>query len=111
MTLMTGGTYYGRIVVEMPMMVGERGKRCEGAKGGEEVVRKVADYVKDGNGWRWIGMKEVVHGGGRGTGGARVGKSEGMDREVSRWTRPVAVVFGSCEEHGVIVEVVVKELN
>lgn len=111
MTLMTGGSHLGRIVVEMPMVVGQRQKGCDGVNDGEGVVIKVAEYVKDGNGWTCVEMKERVKDRGKGKSAGRAGESVSIGMQVTRWTRPVVVVIGKWEEHGLTMKVVIGELS
>lgn len=111
MRLMTGGTYSGKVVVEMPSVAGHRGKGCDEAKNREGVVRKVAEYVKHGNGWTCVGMKEMVKGRGQGKSADQAGESVSIGKQVSRWTRPTVVVIGKCEEHELTMKLVIEELS
>lgn len=88
-------------------------------KGGERsaTVRKTREYVKDGQGWRCVEARDTVVGSAgqkkrRGGGGDTRGDGRiGGGQSVGAWTRPVAVVMGRCEDHGVKMRVVVEELH
>lgn len=136
MPLLVGGSYFGRIVVEVTGfsrsglekneaqvekgkqvgakvdVKGARKSEVDRGKGGKGTVRKVKEYVKDGQGWRCVEAREMVVDGNR---EKRGGEVKNDRREAGHaagiWTRPVAVVMGRCEEHGVKMKVVVEELN
>ena len=59
----------------MPVAVDRRKEGNDGNGGVGGVVKMVADYVKDGTGWRCVEMKETLLDGGKSKSAGRAGES------------------------------------